>query len=90
MQRTFVNRRALSSTKHVYDRGIFYLIIAIALGLCVNAQGLVEFIETHFPHSAALRVPAYAVAIASGAVVGLFSTRIASRITAWRDNNRST
>jgi len=90
MQRTFVNPRAGSSTKPVYDRNIFYLVIAIALGLCVNAQGLMEFIEAHFPHTAALRVPAYTMAISGGAFVGLFSTRIASRITAWRDNNRST
>ena len=90
MQRTLVNRRRVNSAQTIYDRDIFILIIVVALGLCVKARGLMGLVRTHFPPSVALRLPAYAVAIASGAVVGLFSTRIASRITSWRDNNRST
>jgi len=90
MHRTLVNRRAVNSAEVLYDRDIFLLIIVVALGLCVNSRGLVGLIRAHFPASAALRLPAYTIAIASGAVVGLFSTRIASRITSWRDDNPST
>jgi hypothetical protein len=87
MQQTLINRKAAKSPQTIYDRDILLLIIIMALGLCFNVQGLIALIKDYFPPIVALRLPAYALAIASGAVVGLFSTRIASRITAWRDNN---
>ena len=69
----------------VYDRDIFMLIIALGLALSFNVQGLMVLIEKHTPLIMSLRLAGYAVAIASGGLVGLFSRRIATRITAWRD-----
>ncbi len=82
---TMMNSRATKSAQTVYDRDIFLLVIAFALALSFNIQGLMEWIEKHIPLIASLRLPAYAVALASGGIVGFFSRRIASRITAWRD-----
>ena len=80
-----MNSRATKSSHKAYDRDIFLLIIAFALALSFNVQGLMTWIEKHIPLITSLRLPAYAVALASGGLVGLFSRRIASRITAWRD-----
>ncbi len=77
--------KAAQSAQTVYDRDIFMLVIAIALALSFNVQGLLAWIEKHMPLMTSLRLPAYAVVLTGGGLVGLFSRRIASRITEWRD-----
>lgn len=72
-----------ASIRTSYDRDIFFLVIAIALALCLNVRGLITLIQDYVPLR--YRLPSYIVAIGSGGVVGLFSRRIASSITEWRD-----
>jgi hypothetical protein len=79
------NRKAANSNPRVYDRDVFLLIVVVALALCFNARDLIGFVQEHFPPSRAFRLPAYAIMLFSGPIVGLFSKRIASRITEFRD-----
>ena len=73
------------STPTSYDRDIFFLVIIIALAFCLNVRGLIILIQDHIPLTMRYRLLAYVIAIGSGGVVGLFSRRIASFITEWRD-----
>ena len=82
--RRHVDLNAASSPTS-YDRDIFFLVIIIALALCLNVRGLIALIQDHIPLTMGYRLPAYMIAIGSGGVVGLFSRRIASFITEWRD-----
>jgi len=74
-----------ASTPTTYDRDIFFLVIIIALGFCLNVRGLIVLIQGHMPPNMPYRLLAYVIAIGSGGVVGLFSRRIALFITEWRD-----
>jgi hypothetical protein len=73
------------STPTSYDRDIFFLVIIIALAFCLNVRGLITMIQDHIPLTMRYRILAHVIAICSGGVVGLFSRRIASFITGWRD-----
>lgn len=79
------NRKPANSAQPVYDRDVFVLIVIVALAICFNARDLIGFVQAHFPPSRAFRFPAYVVTLFSGPIVGLFSRRIASRITEFRD-----
>jgi thiamine transporter ThiT len=59
--------------------------VVIGLALSVNILGLMGLIEKHVTVSPSLRILAYIAALTSGGFVGLFSRRITSRITTWRD-----
>jgi hypothetical protein len=63
----------------------FFLVIIIALAFCLNVRGLIVLIQDHIPLTMPYRLPAHMIAIGCGGVVGLFSRRIASFITEWRD-----
>jgi hypothetical protein len=82
-------RRQLSlnaaRTPTSYDRDIFFLVIIIALAFCLNVRGLIAMIQNHVPFTMRYRMLAHVIAIGSGGIVGLFSRRIASFITDWRD-----
>ena len=67
-----------------FDRDIFLLIVMIGLAVSLNTLGMLRFIEDHTGEST-LRTFGYAAAFTSGGWIGLFSRRLASRITAWRD-----
>jgi hypothetical protein len=69
----------------VYDRDIFLLVVIIGLALSLNVPGLMALVQKHVPVISSLRIPAYIAALTCGGFVGLFSRRIATRLTAWRD-----
>jgi hypothetical protein len=75
-----------ANTPISYDRDIFFLVIIIALAFCLNVRGLIVFIDDKIPLAMRYRLLAYVIPIGSGGVVGLFSRRIASFITGWRDH----
>ena len=72
------------SENRICDRDVYLLMVIIALALSLNAEGLLMFVERHFGASS-LRAVGYAAVFTGGGWVGLFSKRIAARITAWRD-----
>ena len=80
-----LNCKPMNSAQPVYDRDVFLLIVVVALAICFNARDLFGFVQEHFPPNRAFRFPAYMVTLFSGPIVGLFSRRIASRITEFRD-----
>lgn len=67
-----------------FDRDIFLLVVIIGLAVSLNTVGLLRFVEDHTGEST-LRAVGYAGAFTCGGWIGLFSRRIASRITDWRD-----
>jgi hypothetical protein len=67
-----------------FDRDIFLLVVIIGLAASLNSVGLLRFVENHVGVST-LRAVGYAAAFTGGGWIGLFSQRIASRITDWRD-----
>jgi len=66
-----------------YDRDIFFVVILIALALSLNAQGLIAWVYAHSSIASWIRLPAMMAALGLGGIVGLFSARIASHLTAW-------
>jgi hypothetical protein len=78
----------LHKPKHqVCDRDIFVLVLIVALAVSVNVPGLFQYIDEHV-QPPVLRLAGYAAALTSVACIGLFSRRIASRITTWRDDRQ--
>ena len=82
-----MNLKPTESAQTVYDRDIFLLVVVIGLALSINVLGLMALVEKHIPAISWLRILAYIAALTGGGLVGLYSRRIASRITAWRDNS---
>jgi hypothetical protein len=78
-------RKLMAANRTSYDRNIFLLIIIIALAVTLNVRGLIVLLQHHLPLSTAFQLPAFGFVISIGGIVGLFSRRIASSITAWRD-----
>jgi hypothetical protein len=72
------------SERGIFDRDIFVFVILIGLALSLNTLGLLRFVQEH-TGGPSLRVVGYAAACTGGGWIGLFSRRIASSITAWRD-----
>ena len=72
------------SETRICDRDVYLLMVIIALALSLNTQGLLMFVERHVGVTS-LRAVGYAAVFTGGGWVGLFSKRIAARITAWRD-----
>ena len=68
-----------------FDRDIFVLVVVIGLALSLNAQGSMTWIERHMPPISPLRIVASTLILTTGGLIGLFSRRIALRITEWRD-----
>ena len=68
------------------DRDIFLLIVIVGLAVSLNTLGMLRFVEDHTGEST-LRAVGYTAAFTSGGWIGLFSRRIASRITTWRDKS---
>jgi len=60
-------------------------VILIGLALSLNTVGLLRFVQEH-TGGASLRAVGYAAVCTGGGWIGLFSRRIASCITAWRDD----
>jgi hypothetical protein len=73
------------SPHEVFDRDIYLFVVVTGLAFSLNVQGLMTLVEQHVPTSSVLRMLGYMFVLTSGGVIGLFSRRIACRITAWRD-----
>ena len=73
------------SAQDMFDRDIFVLVVVTGLAFSLNVQGLMTLVEDHMPLISALRIVAYMFVLTSGGLIGLFSRRIACRITSWRD-----
>jgi hypothetical protein len=71
----------------VCDRDIFVLVLIVALAVSVNVPGLFKYIDEHI-QPAVLRLAGYTAALTIAGCIGLFSRRIASRITTWRDDHQ--
>jgi hypothetical protein len=67
-----------------FDRDIYVLVVVTGLAFSLNVQGLMALVDKHLPLLSA-RIVAYMFVLTSGGLIGLFSKRIACRITAWRD-----
>ena len=69
----------------IYDQHVFALIVLAGLALALNAHELLKLAETHMGPWWLRFVIAVVVLVSTG-LIGLFSRRIALRITAWRDH----
>jgi hypothetical protein len=60
--------------------------IVIALAFSLNVRGYLTTLQEHLPEIALLRITGYGAALGFGGFIGLFSKRMACRITSWRDS----